>query len=187
MCETTNIAEGPYFYNLITGWDPFFFNSSPFFPPPEKICIQTSTFFVLSISVAVHDNLQSTFCFRKWTCRSEKCCSSVEAGPGFGQDCILSTENIMKLAASVSYYSLVAENMFHRCSHQLWCIINLSLALLYKLLWKILKHGAPVAVVYSVSWRFLWNGLLFIITGSSSHFIWSKSCETASVMASCDC
>jgi len=157
---------------LITGSDPFFFHSSPFFPSPEEISIQTPTFFVLSISVAVHDNVISTFCFRKWTCRSEECCSSVEAGSQFGQDCTLSTENIMKLTASVSYYSLVAENKFHRCSHQLWCIINVYLALLYKVLWKIFKHGAPVPVVCSASWRFLRNGLLYIIiiiiTGSSS-------------------
>lgn len=94
----------------------------------------------------------------------------------------------MKLAASVSYYSLVAENKFHRCSHQLWCIINLYLALLYKVLWKIFKHGAPVPVIYSASWRFLQNGLLCtIITASSSHNIWWRSCETASGMASYDC
>ena len=87
-----------------------------------------------------------------------------------------------------SYYSLVAENKFHRCSHQLWCIRNLYLALLYKVLWKIFKHGVPVAVVYSASWRFLRNGLLcIIIAGSSSHNIWLRSCETASVMASYDC
>ena len=145
----------------------------------------------------MHDNVISTFCFRKWTCRSKECCSSVEAGSQFGQGCILSTENIMKPATSVSYYSLVAENKFHRCSHHLWCIINLYLALLYKVLWKIFKHGASVPVVYSASWRFLHNGLLCIIiiiiiiiiitTGSSSRNIWSRSCETASVMASYDC